>query len=687
MNSAERLRRGASLSTRLLATVVLLSLVPIGVLSILSLRHVDRIREVSAHETQVALAAAQVSRLQERLSVEAGRLSALFFRVRGEIHALRSMAEAVLADPPRFTYRNGSRYTIDPQGEYANHADDGNSALSIRRYSPRLAPLAAATESLDLVMRPLAEREPRMALAWFLSAEGLTRAFPWRDFRQMPHDKDYVEWPFYYLADPGHNPTRDEVFTDIYLDPLSGDWMISCLAPVYVGGRHAGTVGLDITIQSLLKEIRAIRFSEHSVSLLASGSTVIAASEGMERIPLGLDRSRGLQGQDLNHSPLPTVRALARLLYNREPVVETLELSGRRMYAGCAPVNPPGWRVALLVPEEDVIGEARRTAENVLVEARQIRTNFLHILVFSLISVLGVTWFVFFYQSRGLRILLARIRTLGQGDLSARIEEGPGEFGRLARALNSMAEGLQEKTKELQRAQAEVEQGRKLAAVGQLAAGVAHEVNNPLATISTHAQMLMRRSDVPPDASSDLEIVMEEIRRIQGKLRNLLDLSRVQSPVRKALDPCRLVEEVAGLARHEAEARGIDLQLQIDPDVPLFRLDRSGIKQVLWNLLGNALDAQGSGGVVIVRSRTEARDGEGKVLVLEVEDRGPGVPEEIMPRIFEPFFTTKEVGQGTGLGLAVAYSVVRSHEGRIGVENLPGGGCVFRVFLPEGESA
>ncbi|NTU60443.1 MAG: hypothetical protein HGA98_05235, partial [Deltaproteobacteria bacterium] len=525
-------RRGASLSTRLLATVIVLSLGPIGVIATLSLRHVDRIREVSARETEAALAAAQVSRLQERLSVEAARLSALFFRVRGEIHSLRSFAEGVLADPSRFTYRNGSRYELSPRGEYRNWKDDGNSALAIRHYSPKLAPLAAASEILDLVMRPLAQREPRLTLAWLISAQGLTRTFPWRDFERMPRDKDYVEWPFYYLADPAHNPSRSEVFTDVYLDPLSGDWMISCLAPAYVGDAYAGTVGIDITIHNLLQEIRSISFSAHSSSLLVSGSTVVAASGNLKAGDLGLDASRELQGQDLDHSVLESVRALARVLHSREPTVEALTLGGRRVYAGCAPVNPPGWRIALLVPEDDVVGTARRTAENVLAEARKIRSSFLHILVFSLLSVAGVTWFVFFHQSRGLRTLLARIRTLGEGDLGSRVDEGPGDFGRLARALNSTAEGLQQKTRELKRVYAEVEQGRKLAAVGRLAAGVAHEVNNPLATISTHAQMLLRRRDLPADASHDLEIVMEEIRRIQGKLRNLIDLSRLQSPVR-----------------------------------------------------------------------------------------------------------------------------------------------------------
>jgi signal transduction histidine kinase len=672
-------RQGTSLSTKLFASFLVVSLLPIAVMTALSERHLDRIQEVSAHETREALEASEVGRLRERLSQEADRLAGFFARVQGEARTLRSFAEAIAEHPERFTYRNGSRYGAGAQGGYGNRGDDGNSALSAPRYTPEMKPWISATESLDLAMRPLATREPRLALAWFISARGFARAFPWRDFRTMPRGREYTTWPFYYLADPRRNPSRREVFTDVYVDPLSGERMISCLAPVYVRGRHVGTVGIDITLQNLLQEIREIRVSRHSGSLLTDGSAIIAASEGHTAERLGLEPGSGPGPRDLADSRIDSARGLARLLRGGTAGVEVLDLDGARVFAGYAPVDPPGWRIALLVPEEDVVGPARESAANVLAETRKIRTNFVHILLFSVLGLTGIAWFVFVYQSRGLRRLLAGIRTLGGGELSLRLAEGPGEFGRLAGALNTMAQGLQEKERELRRVSLEMEQGRKLAAVGTLAAGIAHEVNNPLATISTYAQMLHRRGDVPPDAAHDLEVVLGEIRRIQAKLRNLLDLSRLPSPVRTELDPNALVEEVVGLVRHEAEARGIEVSVDPAAGLPAFRLDRSGMKQVLWNLLGNAIDAQEGGGSIAVRTRQD-----GGALVLEVEDLGPGVPEPLLSRIFEPFFTTKEVGQGTGLGLALAYSVVKSHEGRIEVENLAGGGCVFRVVIPEG---
>ncbi len=679
-----RFWREWELATKLFVGFLFLALLPIGVMSALSLRHLENIREVSVQETRAVLISAQLNRLRERLSQEADRLAGVFARLQDEVHSLRSFAETLLAEPERFSYRNGSRYTLDPEGGYGNPEDDGNSVLFLPRHRPALDPLVQATESLDLVMRPLAEREPRMVLAWMIVRDGLTRAFPWRDFSHMPRDKDYTTWPFYFQADPEHNPGRGEVFTAPYLDPLSGEWMISCLSPVYVGGGHRATAGMDITLQKLLREIGEIRLSPDSGSLLLAGTGVIAASENLTGAVLGLDPARPLHGQDLAGSSSPALRSLVARLEARSENVEFLDTGGLRAFAGHAAVTPPGWRLVLLVPEADVIGPAYESARQVLAESQRIRSNFVHILIFAVLGVVGITALVLIHQSRGLRSLLGGIDRLGQGDLRHRLAEGKGEFGRLALALNTMAEGLQEKKRELDRAYAEVEQERKLSAVGRLAAGVAHEVNNPLATISTYTQMLLRRPDLGEDARENLEVVMGEIRRIQDKLRNLLDLSRLQSPVKTDLDPDRLVREVAELARHEAEARGVSLELDLAGGERRLQVDRSGIKQVLWNLLGNALDAQGEEGRVTVRTRVASNDGLPPAYVLEVEDRGPGIPEKILPKIFEPFFTTKEVGQGTGLGLAVAYRIVRSHGGSIGVENLEPTGCRFRVTLPEG---
>jgi signal transduction histidine kinase len=245
-----------------------------------------------------------------------------------------------------------------------------------------------------------------------------------------------------------------------------------------------------------------------------------------------------------------------------------------------------------------------------------------------------------------------------------------------------MAYNLQEKKRELQRAFAEMEQGRKLTAVGRLAAGVAHEVNNPLATISTYTQMVLRRSDIPEDVSENMKVVMGEIQRIQAQLRNLLDLSRLQSPVITEIDPNSIVKEIVDLVRYETTARGVKLSTTLYGDGRTIPADCSGFKQVVWNLLRNALDVQEKGGTISVRTCFNSDDGEASSFVIQVADEGPGISESNLAHIFEPFFTTKEVGEGTGLGLSIVYNIVKSHGGTIHVCNRTPQGCLFEVTFP-----
>jgi signal transduction histidine kinase len=335
-----------------------------------------------------------------------------------------------------------------------------------------------------------------------------------------------------------------------------------------------------------------------------------------------------------------------------------------------------------LVPEDEVTAPANESARKILDETDEMRSNFIHILIFALLGVVGITLIVVIHQSKGLRTLLRGIFELGNGNLSHRIPEDHSEFGQLAKALNSMAFSLQEKKNELQRIFAEVEQGRKLTAVGRLAAGVAHEVNNPLATISTYTQMILRRNDIPEDVSDKMKVVMEEIKRIQAQLRNLLDLSRLQSPLISDICPNTIIQEIIDLVCYETTARGVALSTTLCDDCRTIPADGSGFKQVIWNLLRNALDAQEKGGTISVKTYFKTGTVESEVFVIEVSDEGPGISEVNLNHIFEPFFTTKEVGEGTGLGLSIVYNIVKNHGGTIEVHNLSPIGCIFEVTFP-----
>ena len=222
-------------------------------------------------------------------------------------------------------------------------------------------------------------------------------------------------------------------------------------------------------------------------------------------------------------------------------------------------------------------------------------------------------------------------------------------------------------------------QADKMAALGQAISGVAHELNNPLATILSWAERLAER-ELDPTARRGVEVVLGEAERAARIVRNLLTFARKRQSTRSLVDVNDVVKDTLALRGPDLEAHEIVFRSELAPDLPGVFGDAYQIQQVLLNLVINAEQAMraahGRGSLVV---RTSAKD---DTVRLEVEDDGPGVPAEARARIFDPFFTTKPVGEGTGLGLSVAYAILQEHGGKIAVESGPQGGALFRIELP-----
>lgn len=230
------------------------------------------------------------------------------------------------------------------------------------------------------------------------------------------------------------------------------------------------------------------------------------------------------------------------------------------------------------------------------------------------------------------------------------------------------------------RMQAQLAQADRLAGLGQMLSGVAHELNNPLATVVGFAQ-IARSLPPGPALEKRLGLVHEEALRCQRIVGNLLRFARRHDPERKPVALNEIVEATLGLFQYQLRVDGIRADRTLDRTIPAVLADAHEIQQVLVNLLGNAHQAiRGAGREGRIEVRTYAA-GDGGV-VLEVCDDGPGIPEAIRDRLFDPFFTTKEPGQGTGLGLSLVFGTVRAHGGSIEVESREGDGATFRISLP-----
>ncbi|HEY8549037.1 MAG TPA: ATP-binding protein [Vicinamibacterales bacterium] len=226
-------------------------------------------------------------------------------------------------------------------------------------------------------------------------------------------------------------------------------------------------------------------------------------------------------------------------------------------------------------------------------------------------------------------------------------------------------------------------QAEKMAVLGQTISGVAHELNNPLASILTWAERLARRP-APEGVRQGLDIILHEAERAARIVRHLLTFARKRQTTRTAVDINQVVRDTLALRHHEQQLANITVIDALAAGLPTVFADPHQLQQVLLNLLVNAEQALISStghGTIVVRTW---HDAERDVVLLEVADDGPGVPEDALSRIFDPFFTTKEVGKGTGLGLTVVYAIVQEHGGRIVAESAPGQGATFRVELPTG---
>jgi two-component system NtrC family sensor kinase len=227
-------------------------------------------------------------------------------------------------------------------------------------------------------------------------------------------------------------------------------------------------------------------------------------------------------------------------------------------------------------------------------------------------------------------------------------------------------------------------QTEKMAAVGQLAGGIAHEINNPLGAILAFAQLGLRDVDPTSETFEFLKEIEEGALRCKDIVQNLLTFSRSSRAEEVSeVDLNSVVDRACVLLGHEFHVGRWQLETRCRTGLPLVRGNRNRLQQVAVNLLTNAKAAMPNGGRVVVATEV---DEQGRV-VLSVTDEGTGIPEHILPKIFEPFFTTKEEGKGTGLGLAVSYGIVKEHEGAIEVETEEGQGATFRVLLPAATAA
>ncbi len=451
--------------------------------------------------------------------------------------------------------------------------------------------------------------------------------------------------------------TNTTQFSNIFRSK-TGDVMVAINAPVYSGGalKHVLS-GLILLKNHTMGGIEKIRIGK-------SGYAYIVDSQG--NIIVHPQRERLLE--NLSNNP-----AVSELLKNRkEGIIEFMNNEGVFVLAAFASIEETGWGVIVRQPLEESYAYARQV---------------LSFMILAFIGSLIVTLIFGIFLARKITNpviqLVNGVKQVAKGLLETNIPiQSKDEIGQLAAAFNEMAKKLKVHLQEIENAHKEVlntqkqlMQSEKMAAIGQLAAGLAHEIYNPLNVISGFTEILLKQNAENPADKKHLEEIYRETNRCQNLIAELLRFAKPKESGKELADIGIIIQEAVSLIQSHTKTQGIIVESKLETVLPVLLIDRDQIKQVVLNLLLNACQAMPTGGEL----RLSASHAGNRVRI-EITDTGIGIPEKNLKNIFNPFFTTK--AEGTGLGLALSFTVIESHGGTIEAKSEEGKGSIFTISLP-----
>lgn len=442
-------------------------------------------------------------------------------------------------------------------------------------------------------------------------------------------------------------------------------------------------LALDVEMEHIKEGVSLARLTIEVPTDDTSQTYRLAAAVNPARLIAATQRSRGFQARILSHDGRPL------FAQNLQPDAPAPAWITERQESSAATI---GTALEFVERDQPMIGAYSPMADGALLATIQIPTNVVYLTARELLSKLVIAALLLFALAATASLIFARRLTrpleqlsqaakrVGKGEFEVSVSSKSGdEIGTLSRSFNQMTDELREREIKLEGANAALIQSEKLAAFGQLGAGIAHEVKNPLAGILGYAQLTLRKLDDDSPFKKNLNIIEKETRRCTEIISNLLKFARQESGTAEPTDINEVVAAALTIVDHQLGVNNVSIAKELTENLPLFDANANQLQQVIMNFAINAQQAMGKkGGNLIVRTRS----GAGGTIVIEVEDDGPGIPEDIRIKIFEPFFTTKPAGEGTGLGLSVTYGIIRDHGGAIRIDDVAGGGTCFVVTLP-----
>jgi signal transduction histidine kinase len=529
------------------------------------------------------------------------------------------------------------------------------------------------TKSMESLFAALVQQSPDILFAYVISRRGVSRGYPWKDFSVLPPDFNATKQPFYYVADKSNDPEGTPKWTEPYLCPLTQAWMATCSTPIYNKGELVSVFGIDIDLDQIVRPLSDILKAEpqgYAFVVSPNGNLAISSHKGVE----------SLWEEDVFAFRKRGGGPLAGNVYAAGDVaVEKVTLSSGKAYLLRGYTECNGWTIFCVLPLSKRGSFTKTGVSPKPVPADgQTESDRPYIPMMSFIS-------SFSESLKQIENLIEGTKIIGRGILDHRIAvKRKDEIGLLAVSINKMAAELEKRKEELDSAYRKISQMDRLSALGQLTAGIAHEINNPLAIISNYVQILLRNPNLNRDVLSDIHAVDEEIHRTSGIIRKLLSFSGQTVAGKGVVQINDVLDNTLRFLRFQLKSQGIDLVERYDDTLPLTVGSPTELQQAFINILFNAVQAMEHGGQLeISTSRIPGGSKKGgRMIEVAIADTGHGIGGEFLDKIFDPFFTLGPPGQGTGLGLSISYGIVKEHGGEIEVKSTPGKGTEVRISLP-----
>ena len=585
-------------------------------------------------------------------------------------------------------WRKG-RYSFDRKRSYLYRSEnvDGSSCLfatNLSRISAEAKGFIHATEYMDLIFKPLVENNPYVLFVYFIHRKGVTRGYPWMDASILPQDFDPTQHSFFYIADERHNPQRKAKWTEPYLCPLIKTWMVTCSIPVYSNSGFIGVIGIDVNLGKIIEPLgQALKMTEKGYAFIISrrGNLIISSEEGMDSLQ---EDGIWIEGKwkDLKWRKLLFNKASQKRRRSEGTQIREIQLTSGKRYLLYASISTTGWNLVVLLPKG--IGGSSTQGIPIREEGAepnlgQYQTNGVYLPLMSFVS-------SFSKSLQQMETLIEGTKIIGRGALDHRIKVNRrDEIGLIAHSINKMARELKKRKEEFESAYKKINQLDRLMALGRMAAGIAHEVNNPLGVISNYVQILLRNPSLSGEVKIDLMLIEEEIVGMMGIIKGLLNFSRESEMMKSLININEILRKTVSLLKFQIASQSIQLSEDYSGELPWVLGDPNHLQQVFLNILLNSIQSMPEGGRLGLRTtladgtgRRGARDG----VLIEISDTGIGIESKYLDKIFDPFFTTKGWGDGTGLGLSISYGIIREHGGSIDVKSRPGEGTTVRTVLP-----